>query len=96
MIVEVEGWLADLVPRYLLHQRQELAQLEAAWSVGDLETLKLIGHKLRGSAASYGFTELADGAAALEKAAAAQDREAVRAAIDRFTDHLRTVQVVYR
>ncbi len=96
MTVEVEGWLADLVPRFLRHQMQEVERLEAAWFVNDFASLKFIGHKVRGAAAGYGFAELADGAFELEQAAAAHDRDAARAAIDRIASHLRAVQVVYR
>ena len=49
---------------------------------GDLEEARRQGHKLKGSAGSYGFGELARAAAALERAADAGNANAAAAARD--------------
>jgi HPt (histidine-containing phosphotransfer) domain-containing protein len=96
MQVEVESWLAELIPRFLHNRVEELDALERAAAAGDAATLKWIAHRLRGAAAGFGFVDLAELGARLEGTAETAGAEELRALVAAIADHVRTVEVVYR
>ena len=96
MLVEIESWLAGLVPRFLANRARDLERLEEAFAAGDLSTLKSIGHMVRGSAAGYGFLDLSDAGARLEAIAETAGPAELRQAIDVIAHHVKGVEVVYR
>lgn len=64
------GRLAALLPLFYDLASQTLDAAHAALDQGDLDQARRQGHKLKGSAGSYGFPELAKAAAARDWAAA--------------------------
>ena len=74
--------LAALLPLFYDLASQTLDAAHAALDQGDLDQVRRQGHKLKGSAGSYGFPELARAAAALERAADAGNANAAAAARD--------------
>ncbi|KHK03149.1 response regulator [Desulfovibrio sp. TomC] len=68
--------LAALLPVFYDVSRQALEAVQTALRAGDLEAVRAQGHRLKGSAGSYGFSELAQAGAALERAGEQGDRVA--------------------
>jgi two-component system sensor histidine kinase/response regulator len=66
---DLEPEIRALVPQYLEGRIQDLLFLSAALSGGDYETIRDIGHKMKGSGSSYGFPELTAAGALLEASA---------------------------
>jgi len=62
-----------LIPLFVSTRRTDLAELRAALDVGDLELVRQVGHRIRGTAQSYGFIELGELATALERGSVARD-----------------------
>ncbi|MFP5258651.1 MAG: response regulator [Acidobacteriota bacterium] len=79
------GRLTALLPFFFDTSEQGLAEARQALAQGDLETVRRQGHRLKGSAGSYGFGELGEAAAALEQAGGNGEREAAQAALERAT-----------
>jgi len=72
--------ITALLPAFLQRQASEMHELEAAISRNDRETVRHIAHRMRGSFSIYGFAELAECCAAIERRA--QDRQLEGAAPD--------------
>jgi len=77
-----------MVPRYLSNRASDLIALRGALEAGDFAAMRPIGHKMKGTGASFGLREVTDIGAALEGAAKRADHEAARAAIDRLDGFL--------
>ena len=75
--VRLDESLRDLAPGYLDNRRGDLGRLGAALDRGDWETLRVVGHNMKGTGAGYGFEAISDIGAALE--AAAREQDATRA-----------------
>lgn len=77
-------------------QAQELLQLmEQRALAGDVHAIRTLAHKLKGSAGSVGARTLAADAAQLEKVAASDDLEGVRAHLETLPALVtRTVQAL--
>jgi HPt (histidine-containing phosphotransfer) domain-containing protein len=94
LVVRVDPDLRALIPTYLANRRQDIAEVGAALARDDWETIRRIGHRMRGSGAGYGFDGLTDRGRALEDAAQAQDAEAIRACVRDVTGYLDRVEVI--
>jgi signal transduction histidine kinase/CheY-like chemotaxis protein len=68
--------LKDLAVDYLESRKADLMKMKMALQVKDFTTLAEIAHRIRGSAASYGFTRLGELSLELEKATKSLDPEA--------------------
>jgi CheY-like chemotaxis protein len=70
------------VGRFIERRRSEIQRLRAAHLASDFEDLRSIGHNLKGVGSSYGFPELGELGAKIERAARAQDDVALAQLID--------------
>lgn len=83
----------ELAPGYLANRRNELAVLRDAAAQGDFETLRGLGHKLKGSGGGFGFDRISEIGGNLESSAKAQDVAAVEREIAALRDYLERVEV---
>jgi CheY-like chemotaxis protein/HPt (histidine-containing phosphotransfer) domain-containing protein len=80
---------SDRIGPFLERRRRELLTLREALASDDSQEIRGIGHNLKGVGAGFGYPQLGDIGARLEKAASDRDAEAMRAVIDeraRFLD----------
>jgi HPt (histidine-containing phosphotransfer) domain-containing protein len=94
-IVAVDADLADLIPRYLNNRQADLIFAGKLLANRDFWLLAGMAHRIRGSAASYGFDGLGEIAQALGSAADAQDAEGVEACLHDYEVFIRSVRVEY-
>ena len=94
-VVEVDAELADLIPQYLSNRWSDLAFARQLLANGDFYLLSRMAHRIRGSAASYGFARLGEIAHTLEAAAERQDAAAVDAELEAYDAFLRSVRIDY-
>ena len=92
LTVMVEKDLEVLVHRFLARKRDDLNRARAALALGDFETIRRIGHDLKGAGEGFGFPELSAFGAALERAAVLHNERALGdelVAVDQFLSRLR-------
>ncbi len=94
IMVHVDPELADLIPGYLANRQKDIVAISGAIEKRDLETIRILGHSMKGSGGGYGFDAITDIGAALEKAAQEGREEVIRREIIRLEDYLRDVVIV--
>jgi CheY-like chemotaxis protein len=94
--VRVDESLRDLAPGYLENRRRDLPRLAAALTGGDWETIRVIGHNVKGTGAGYGFDAISRIGAALEVAAKAHDSAEIGARVDELTRYLNGVVIDFQ
>jgi HPt (histidine-containing phosphotransfer) domain-containing protein len=94
IVVKVNAVIADLVPGYLEARHNELDEIWNRIAAADLDSLKVIGHRLRGSGEGYGFREITLLGAQIEDAAQAGDLHVVREATARLEEYVAVVSYV--
>lgn len=94
IVVKVNKVIADLVPGYLEARRNELEEIWERIGQADLDTLRVIGHRLRGSGEGYGFREITLLGAQIEDAAQAGQLHVVREAAARLEEYVAVVSYV--
>ncbi len=88
--------LEAIVPGFLENRRRDVQTLETALQKNSLAQIQLIGHRMSGDGGGYGFDAIGTMGAALEQAAAREDRDAISRHIAELIDFLDRVTVVYR
>ena len=83
--------LRDLAPGYLDNRRADAARLAAALAAGDWDTLRVVGHNIKGTGAGYGFPAISEMGAALESAAKARDAGGAAGCVDELARYLSAV-----
>ena len=94
--VYIDSGIEDIVPGFLENRRRDVQTLETALEQNDLNTIGVIGHRMRGDGGGYGFDTISEIGECMELAAARQDRDAIRRNLSKLADFLARLTVVYR
>lgn len=95
IVVTVDEEIEDLVPGFLENRHRDVKTLEEALEKGDYETIRSLGHKMKGAGGGYGFDAITDIGMALENAAKDSDAQEIQGRIQELTHYLEHVEVVY-
>ena len=93
--VTIDEDLADLIPGFFENRKKEVRQVRQALEKGDFETVRKIGHSLKGVGGGYGFDAITDMGAALEIAAKNQNGAEIREHADKLSSYLGNIDIVY-
>jgi len=92
-VVELGKDIEVLVKRFLGRRHAELDLLRRSLEAGDYDTIRHIGHDLKGAGESFGFPELSILGAKFELAGTAKDSNLVTQHIATMERYLTRVQV---
>ncbi len=92
--VRVRKMVADMVPGFLEHRRQDVKAIREAVDRGDFEAVRVAGHNMKGVGTSYGFEPITEIGRRLEESARAGAAEEVRRQAAALADYLDRVEVV--
>ena len=95
IVVYVDPDLEDLIPGFFQNRQKDIQRLSEALEKGDFETIRIIGHSMKGAGGGYGFDRVTDLGAIIEQAAPAQDRERISEAVAELADYMSRIEVVY-
>lgn len=93
--VSVDPDLSDIMDRYLEIRREELALIRQAHAEGNLEQVRFLAHRLKGTGGSYGLDELTRLGRDIESAARQEQLREADALIGELEDYLSRLEVVY-
>jgi HPt (histidine-containing phosphotransfer) domain-containing protein len=94
--VYIDQGLEEIVPGFLENRRRDVQKLETALQQNNLAQIHIIGHRMKGDGGGYGFDAISMMGAALEQAAAREDRVAIQRHTAELIEFLAHVTVVYR
>jgi len=95
IIVHIDIDLEDLVPGFLENRQKDLEMLEKVIQENDFESLRSIGHNLKGVGGGYGFLEITEIGAAIEESAKAANLEVASENIKKLSYYLSHLEVIY-
>jgi len=87
-VVPMNPKFAHLIPQFLQNRRENVISMLDALDRDEFETVKRLGHSMRGSGCSFGFQAITDIGAALEQAAGCANRLASRRLVGRLSSYL--------
>jgi signal transduction histidine kinase/HPt (histidine-containing phosphotransfer) domain-containing protein len=95
IVVQVDPEIADLIPGYLEARQGDLIQLHQALNTSDWEAARRLGHTIKGTGGSYGFSRLTEVGGALESAALEGDAQAFTRHLVELEDYLARIEPRY-
>jgi HPt (histidine-containing phosphotransfer) domain-containing protein len=96
IIVHVDPDIEDLIPGFLENRHKDIKNIGAALAQGDFETIRFLGHSMKGAGGSYGFDAITDIGKSLEQAAIAQDAGEIKKSLQELFAYLDSIEVVYK
>jgi len=94
IIVHVDADIEELIPGFLQNRHRDVKTIIYALEYGDYETIKLLGHSMRGSGNGYGFQEITKIGKSIEMAAKDRNSEEIKKWIGELSSYLERVEVV--
>ena len=94
--VAVEEGMEEVVPGYLAKRKADIPLYAAALEKGDMDAIRRLGHRMKGTGTGYGFPALTELGGILEKAAQRADAEEVGRAIQQCQSYLNAVELEYK
>ncbi len=92
--IYVDPDLADLIPGFLDNRWKDIAAMQEALGRGDFETVRILGHSMKGAGGGYGFDAITEIGAALEQAAKGRNPDGIRKGLSDLASYLSRVEVV--
>lgn len=96
IVVEIDPDLKEIVPGFLNNRQRDLITIESCLKQGDLNTIRMLGHRMKGDGGGYGFDQISTIGQCLEEAALARDFANIKEECAHLNDFLARVEVVYR
>ncbi len=93
--IHVDPEIMDLIPGFLDNREKDIRSMLKALENGDYETIRTLGHSMKGSGGGYGFDVIGDIGSLLEQEAESRNIEGIRRGIDELSTYLERVDVVY-
>lgn len=91
--IKADPDIKDLLPGYLENRRKDIELIKKALEAEDWQEIKTIGHRMKGSGASYGFVDISQLGKAIEEAAHNQDKEKIKDATRELEKYLSRVRI---
>ncbi len=93
--VKIDKDLQNLVPGYLQSRREDINALYSALEKTDYESIRILGHSMKGSGGGYGFDNITEIGKQIEMAAKNQDLTAIRERIKELSQYLTSITLSY-
>ena len=93
--VVIDPDLQALIPGFLQNRRHDVRKLQGAIAAGDFETIRTLGHRMRGDGGGYGFARISEIGHALERAALERNADGIATCVEELSDYLFRIEVVY-
>ena len=95
IVVEVQGYLADLVPNFIKNRETDVGQLIVALTDSDYAVIRHIAHDMKGVGAGYGFQYITDLGEEISSAAKQEDAHKVKQLIEQYKNYLSCLEVKF-
>jgi HPt (histidine-containing phosphotransfer) domain-containing protein len=96
IVVYLDAELEEIVPGFLDNRQKDVQTLNSCMENGQLETIRLLGHRMKGDGGGYGFDAISTIGHALEQAALRGDLATIRERTMELTNFLTRVRIVYK
>jgi HPt (histidine-containing phosphotransfer) domain-containing protein len=95
ILVRIDKDLEDLIPGYIENRHKDIKSIRASLENGDFENIRILGHSMKGSGGGYGFDEITTIGASIEKAAKKNDIEEIKRWIEKLSQYIESVDIMY-
>jgi signal transduction histidine kinase len=95
LVIHADPEIADLIPKFLDNRMKDIEALREALERGDFETIRTLGHMMKGAGGGYGFLGITEIGKMLEESARAGNAQDISRGIEALSAYMNSVEVVY-
>ncbi|HHT9136727.1 MAG TPA: Hpt domain-containing protein [Candidatus Wunengus sp. YC60] len=95
IVVHIDPDLKNLIPGFLQHKRDDIKTILEALAKNDYETVRVLGHSMKGAGAGYGFDAISTIGLSIEQAAKGKNSLEIQKQVDKLTTYLGCVEIIY-
>ncbi len=95
IVVNVDSNIEDLIPGFLENRQKDVKSIYDALEKEDYETIRILGHSMKGAGGGYGFDEITDIGRSIEESAEGKNQEEVKKWVINLSNYLDRVEIVY-
>lgn len=92
----IDRELEEIVPGYLENRRKDVTNIRQSLEKGDMEAIRTLGHRMKGSGAGYGFAMITEIGRAMEIAAKEDNVEKILQGVNELESYIQRVRVTYQ
>lgn len=93
--ISVDPEIMDIVPKFLANRNKDVRSMLEALESGDYETIRMLGHSMKGSGGGFGFDAISKIGLSIEQEAKDCNIEGIRSSIEELATYLNRIEVVY-
>ena len=93
--VAIDADLEELIPGYLENRQKDIESIKECIGRDDFESIRILGHSMKGSGGGYGFDQVSEVGGSIEVAAKAFDVKIIEEQIANLEDFLNRLEVVF-
>ncbi|MDT8317996.1 MAG: Hpt domain-containing protein [bacterium] len=93
--VHVDAELEAIIPRFFELRAKDIVVINESLGKKDFETIKRLGHSMKGAGGGYGFDYVSEIGQAIEEAAKKEDAGDIKEWILKLGNYLENIEVVY-
>lgn len=93
--ISIDPDIRDLIPGFLQNRNHDVQTLKEAVAIGNFDTIRTLGHRMRGDGGGYGFHLISEIGHALENAAREKNSHEIIARVQELSTYLGRIEVVY-
>ncbi|MCX8022677.1 MAG: Hpt domain-containing protein [Syntrophorhabdaceae bacterium] len=95
IVLTIDKDLEDLIPIYLENRRKDIKTILSSLEKDDFETIRTLGHSMKGSGGGYGFDEISNIGKEIEMEAKKSNGEEIKRLLERLSWYLEHIEIVY-
>ena len=95
IVIHGDPEMKELIENFLKNRCQDILQIHQAVETKDFETVRTLGHSMKGSGSGYGFDQVTIIGAHLEEYAKIRNAEDIHKSVDELQSYLDRVEVLY-
>ena len=93
-VVAVDAALLDMVPKLFSALLDDTRTMRCALEEGDFESIRSLGHAVKGCGGGYGFEVITRIGADIERAALSRDHAGIHACLDELNAYVARIEVI--
>lgn len=94
-IVVVDKDLQDLIPGFLKNRETDIEKLTKAIEEEDYETIRIVGHSMKGFGSGYGFHFVTEIGKVIEEAGLKKDLKKANESLERLKLYFANIEIRY-
>ncbi len=94
IVIHIDPEVKEIVPTFLKHRHEDIEKISEAVKRSDFESVRRLGHQMKGAGGGYGFDGITKIGADLEACAKENNAGGILAALHELSDYLERLVVV--